>query len=525
MIPRNIGRYEIKHLLGSGGIGHVYAAQDQELGRMVAIKALRPEFTNDKAAVDRFRAEAASLAPLNHPNITTLYDLIRGDNGELFMVMELVPGHTLQEALAQKNRLDVRECLAIVAQTAAGLSYAHSQHVIHRDIKPANLMLMDNGLLKIMDFGIARVRGAQRMTQVGSVVATLEYAAPEQIKGGGGDDRSDLYSLACVIYEMLSGDPPFVSKTEYDLMTAQISAAPPPLRERIPGLDQALDAALMRALAKNPDERFATVTEFSRTLGADAVQADAVAIVREQVVATMSKRSPAATRVVNSAPIDAPRSGPAPVVKPETLGPKRASKSLPHLVLGGVLVVLAGGLFFVAEDFFSGETPSGKQIVAEAQPNPTPAPAIHPPIASAVPQSSMIMPEPDAKSPETNSAIASVAPPVAPPSATPSPVSGAIAEFSADGWPVINGQAVRLAGVDDVQTNLELGLLSWINQHGGTVACSPSSSGAYQCKTTDGFDVSAAMLANGAARATPDAPDNYRKAEQQARAAQKGLWQ
>ncbi len=212
MTRQVIGHYEIQGLLGSGGVGYVYAALDRELGRAVALKALRPEFSSDPNFVERFRGEAANLARLNHPNITTLYSLHRGtapDRDDMVMVMELVHGQTLKNVLACSQRLGVEACLAVIAQAVAGLSYAHRLGVIHRDIKPSNLMLNEAGLLKITDFGIARVQGSERLTRDGSIVGTLAYIAPEQIKGSEGDERSDIYSLACVLYELLTGSPPF----------------------------------------------------------------------------------------------------------------------------------------------------------------------------------------------------------------------------------------------------------------------------------------------------------------------------
>ena len=274
-MTKTIGQYEIRELLGEGGLGQVHAAFDTVLQRDVAIKSLRPELLNDTNFVDRFRVEATSLARLNHPNITTIYSLIpEGKN--LYMVMELVRGHTLDNILKKRNApIEVRECLAIIAQAADGLSYAHSMGVIHRDIKPANLMVAENGVLKIMDFGIARVRGSQRLTRTGSIVGTLAYMAPEQLRGEEGDEACDLYSLAIVLYEMLSGSPPFSATSEYDLMQAQINQRPDRLIPRVSGLDSSVESALMRALSKKPAQRFPSVRAFSDALGASALRLDA----------------------------------------------------------------------------------------------------------------------------------------------------------------------------------------------------------------------------------------------------------
>jgi serine/threonine-protein kinase len=270
-----IGQYEIRDQLGEGGIGQVHAAFDTILQREVALKSLRPELLSDTNFVERFRAEATSLARLNHHNITTIYSLIP-DNKNLYMVMELVRGHTLDDVIKERNGpIPMRESLAIIAQAADGLAYAHSMGVIHRDIKPSNLMIAENGVLKIMDFGIARVRGSQRLTRSGSIVGTLAYMAPEQLRGEEGDESCDLYSLAIVLYEMLSGAPPFSAASEYDLMQAQINERPPRLIPRVPGLEPRVENALLKALAKKPAQRFPSTRAFSDALGASALRMDA----------------------------------------------------------------------------------------------------------------------------------------------------------------------------------------------------------------------------------------------------------
>jgi eukaryotic-like serine/threonine-protein kinase len=291
-----IGPYEIRDLLGEGGIGRVYAAFDTVLEREVAIKSLRPELLHDNSFIERFRSEATSLARLNHPNITTLYSLLP-EAGNLYMVMECVRGDTLDNLLAKRDAaLSVKESLAIIAQAADGLEYAHSMGVIHRDIKPANLMITEGGLLKIMDFGIARVRGSQRLTRDGSIVGTLAYMSPEQLRGQQGDERSDLYSLAIVLYELLSGSVPFTAESDYELMQAHIHARALRLYTRVPGVDARVDAALMQALAKQPEQRFSSVRAFGDALGATALRMDASKIVLD------------GTRVLPAAPAEIPRS-------------------------------------------------------------------------------------------------------------------------------------------------------------------------------------------------------------------------
>ena len=276
-----IGQYEIRELLGVGGIGQVHAAFDTILEREVAIKSLRPELINDKNFVDRFRGEATSLAKLAHPNITTLYNLL-SDGGNFYLIMECVRGETLEDLLKKRGgKLGVQESLALIAQVADGLSYAHSLGIVHRDIKPANLMITKTGAVKIMDFGIARVRGSQRLTRDGGALGTLAYMSPEQVRGEEPDGRSDIYSLAITLYEMLSGSVPFEADTDYALMQAHIKTRAPKLSSRLPGVDARLDAALARGLAKSSEQRFAKAWEFSDALGAAALRADASKIVYE----------------------------------------------------------------------------------------------------------------------------------------------------------------------------------------------------------------------------------------------------
>jgi serine/threonine protein kinase len=297
MSTRTIGTYELDGLLGEGGIGQVYAAQDKSLGRPVAIKMLRPELSRDRNFVDRFHVEAKSLGNLNHSNITTLYAL-HAEGEEAFMVMELVHGFTLEALLARVQRLTLRDSLAILAQTIAGIRYAHRRGVIHRDLKPANLMITDDGVVKIMDFGIARVQGSQHLTRVGEFCGTFVYASPEQIRGEEVDARSDLYSLAIVFYRMLAGTAPFMSDNEYALMTAQLQTPPPPLAGRVPDLDADTEAVLMRALAKRPEDRFASVEEFGRAVGAMALRGESIDILQQLYTRVFESDDPEATRIV-----------------------------------------------------------------------------------------------------------------------------------------------------------------------------------------------------------------------------------
>src|ERR1700683_1324358 len=382
-MTKTIGQYEIRELLGEGGLGQVHAAFDTVLQRHVAIKSLRPELLNDANFVDRFRGEATSLARLNHPNITTIYSLIpEGKN--LYMVMELVRGHTLDDILKKRNApIEVRDRLAIIPQVADGLAYAHSMGVIHRDIKPANLMVAENGVLKIMDFGIARVRGSQRLTRTGSIVGTLAYMAPEQLRGEEGDEACDLYSLPIVLYEMLTGTPPFSANREYDLMQAQINQRPDRLVPRVPGLESGVESALMRALAKKPAQRFPSVRAFSDALGASALRLDAPKILHND---TRLLETPAFI-----APMPPPKGSPLDHVT-AALMPywMRLSPEMRAAALGGG-GRLGGGVAFIAFMFLPSSStpppPPAPQGVAAKPPQPPPqAPSsVHPAAPASVP--------------------------------------------------------------------------------------------------------------------------------------------
>jgi eukaryotic-like serine/threonine-protein kinase len=376
-MTKKIGQYELGELLGEGGLGQVHAAFDTVLQRQVAMKSLRPELLNDTNFLERFRVEATSLARLNHPNITTIYSLIP-DEKNLYMVMELVRGHTLDDILQKRKApIDIRESLAIIAQAADGLAYAHSMGVIHRDIKPANLMIAENGVLKIMDFGIARVRGSQRLTRTGSIVGTLAYMAPEQLRGEEGDEASDLYSLAIVLYEMLSGSPPFGATSEYDLMQAQINQRPERLIPRVPGLESAVESALLRALAKKPAQRFSSTRAFSDALGASALRLDAPKILHND------------TRLLEAQPALALAAPP----KLSVL--RRLTAALPYwatlspelraAALGGggaLLAVLAVIAFMLLPS--SSSAPS-KTVVANSGVTQPPAPRLPAPVKSSPP--------------------------------------------------------------------------------------------------------------------------------------------
>lgn len=265
MIGRVIGNYKIESKLGEGGMGAVYKGVDTMLDREVAIKALRPELASQTSVVERFRSEAVTLAKLHHPNIATLYSLFR-QTDELYMVLEYVRGETLDSILQRRGALSSNEVIPVFCQILDGIDHAHELGIVHRDIKPANMMLTEKGTLKVLDFGIARLLGTNRMTRAGNVIGTLEYMPPEQVKGQETDARSDIYSLGMMLYEVLTGRAPFESENEFELMKLQTEAMPAPPRALNASIPAEVESAIMRAIQKSPDARFQTAGEFREAL-------------------------------------------------------------------------------------------------------------------------------------------------------------------------------------------------------------------------------------------------------------------
>jgi eukaryotic-like serine/threonine-protein kinase len=358
MISNRIGRYEIVRLLGEGGVGRVYEAWDPLLGRKVAIKMLRPEAARSREIVERFSNEPRSFSSLKHPNIPEVYDF--GLEGQIpYMVMEFIDGHTLFDLLQHIERMPVRECQAVIAQAAAGLTIAHQRNIVHRDIKPENLMITSDGLLKIMDFGIARDLGSQRRTRIDQVFATLLYASPEQLRGSDVDGRSDVYSLGAVAYEMLVGSPPFTADNDADLRSAQLEAAPHPPSSHLPGLDTRVEAAILRALAKHPRDRFDTVGEFCEAIGATAVRGDATGLLQDHF-APILQRHAAERRMLATASSAADSASSSPVTRIASRDDLDAAQLFrerpaagsslkrPIAVLGAAVLALAIGVAYVA---------------------------------------------------------------------------------------------------------------------------------------------------------------------------------
>jgi serine/threonine-protein kinase len=269
-------RYVIKRKLGSGGMADVYLAEDQELGRRVALKLLDERHASDEQFVERFRREAQSAAGLNHPNIVSIFDRGRAE-GTYYIAMEYLDGRTLKELLVRNGPTPVPIAIDYARQILSALAFAHHNGIVHRDIKPHNIVVGGDGRLKVTDFGIAR-SGTSQMTEVGSIVGTAQYLSPEQARGAPVDPRSDLYSLGVVLYEMLTGTVPFTGDTPVEIAMKHLSQVPKPPSEIRPEVPHDLDAVVMRALAKDPAQRYASAEEMDADL---ARVARGVAVSRE----------------------------------------------------------------------------------------------------------------------------------------------------------------------------------------------------------------------------------------------------
>jgi len=273
MIGRTVGNYRIVEKLGEGAMGTVYRAVDQMVDRTVAIKVLKPEIAQNAETLQRFHREAVALARLNHPCIAQLYAFFQ-EGGEYFMVMEFVPGETLDARIGRQGRLPWLDALKVLAPVLEGVGHAHSLGILHRDLKPANIMLAADGRVKVMDFGIACVANTTRLTREARLVGTLEYLAPERALGKPPDARSDIYSLGMVLYEMLTGRLPFAGDTDFELIRAQLNQKPPRPRQIGIALPPPVEDLLMTALEKDPARRFPDAGTFLAESSKAALAAD-----------------------------------------------------------------------------------------------------------------------------------------------------------------------------------------------------------------------------------------------------------
>jgi serine/threonine-protein kinase len=341
------GRYTLIERVGSGGMAEVYRARDELLGREVALKVLHARFAQDRAFVERFKREAQAAANLNHPNIVSLFDY-GADDGTYFIVMELIEGKSLSEILRDEGALMPERASEIAADVAKALSRAHTGGLVHRDIKPSNIMITSSGQTKVTDFGIARALGSdgdQTITQTGMVIGTAAYFSPEQAQGNPVDARSDVYALGVVLYEMLAGRPPFTGETPLAVAYKHVREDPPVPSTINPDVPKGLDAITMKALAKNPDNRFSSATDMQedleRFLAGQKVQATPLLGATQ----AMTRSQPAGRE---TAVLQETDYGPEP--EPRSRAGWYVLAALGILALFGVLAYL------FATNFFGGET-------------------------------------------------------------------------------------------------------------------------------------------------------------------------
>jgi predicted Ser/Thr protein kinase len=326
-------RYELEELCGTGGMSSVFRAYDRQLERRVAIKILHEHYAADPEYLERFRREARAVAKLSHPNIVTVID--RGDDdGRQYIVFEHVEGENLKELVLRSGRLPVRRALELALDVADGLAFAHDHGLVHRDVKPQNVLLSREGEVKVTDFGIARSLHMEHgVTQTGTVLGTGEYLAPEQASGKPVSAATDVYSLGVVLWELLAGEVPFVGENFVAVALRHVNEPPPSLRERRPDVTPRLEAAVERALAKDPARRFPSMTVFAGELQA------CLAEVEGEPAPPPAPEDLELTRVTPPAP--APARVPARRRQPRA--PARARRRrLPYVLLA---LVVAGAAF------------------------------------------------------------------------------------------------------------------------------------------------------------------------------------
>jgi eukaryotic-like serine/threonine-protein kinase len=315
------GRYELQELVGSGGMSNVFRAHDRLLERSVAIKILHEQFGRDDDYVERFRREARAVAQLAHPNIVTVID--RGEeDGRQYIVFEYIEGENLK-ALVANGGLPVDEALGYTLQVAHALDFAHKRGLVHRDVKPQNVLLNDEGQAKVTDFGIARSLDVQGVTQTGTVLGTSDYIAPEQARGDKVDQKTDIYSLGTVLYELLTGEVPYEGDNFVVVAMRHVNDPVPSVRDHRPEVPYRLDHVVRRAMAKDPEDRFVSmeelVRELEKCLAEDGSEEGATMIVRPE-------RRP----------------------RPKPARPKRKIPVVPILLIGLALAALAGGAYLIA---------------------------------------------------------------------------------------------------------------------------------------------------------------------------------
>lgn len=343
-----VGRYELLDVLGRGGMGVVYRASDRVLVRQVAVKVLPAERAEDPGFVARFEREARAAAALNHPNVVGVFDFGR-EGRTRFIVMECVAGRNLAQIVRDQGGVDPARAVTVATEIARALAAAHEAGIIHRDIKPANVILQDGGVAKVLDFGIARAAASTSLTQTAVVLGSAPYMAPEVARGERADERSDIYSLGCVLYELLTGRPPFTGELAAAVLHQHNAARPRRPRELNPEVPDGLDALVLRMLAKRPNERPQTAGQLAAELEAS----------QDRRVTAPTARLPASRADVGTS--TRPGRWPAGVGRPRHARPIVAA-GLVVLLLAAILLAMIGS---------SGPHPRGSAAGARPATNAT----------------------------------------------------------------------------------------------------------------------------------------------------------
>ena len=351
------GRYRVLRKLGGGGMADVYLCEDRTLGRRVALKVMLKRFHDDPTFVERFRREAKAAAGLNHANLVSIYDWGEVD-GTYFIVMEYVEGETLKEVVRRLGRLSGNQAVQITLQLLAAVAFAHRAGIVHRDIKPQNVMLDREGNVKVMDFGIARA-GDSGMTEAGSILGTAQYLAPEQARGLQVDARSDLYSVGIVLYEMLTGTVPFKGDSAVTVALKHVNEMAPEPATLVPGLPYALNQIVLKAIAKDPMDRYQTAEEFARDLRS-AQAGGPLAAAAYDVGAER-------TSVMTGAPTSATAVLPAQTPLDETTADRARRRSRWPVVLVIILLLVIAAAAFGVWRLMGGESVAVPSVVGQSQ--------------------------------------------------------------------------------------------------------------------------------------------------------------
>ncbi len=334
--PLDDGRYQPQGEIGVGAMARVYRAFDVRLERTVAIKMLHEPLAAEKQVVERFRLEGRLAAGLAHPNIVSVYDFGE-DHGHPYMVMEHISGQNLRQVVAREAPMSVKRATSIMRQLAAALDFAHAHGVIHRDIKPENILVTDRGEVKVGDFGIARALASAVRTTAGTVLGTAAYASPEQFSGGTVTAESDLYSAGIVLYELLTGHVPFPGENSVAVAMAQVTQPPTPPSAHVPGMPREVEAVVLKALAKDPAERFHSGYEMVVALQNAGKAAWTPGDARTQMPVGGRETGAAAGGSTAKSTMIAPR----PVALPAQRQRRARSTTLPALLLLFVMLVAA----------------------------------------------------------------------------------------------------------------------------------------------------------------------------------------